>query len=199
MVKKAKKALSTGRLPGRYLGYQGSRSTCDKTRMRREMQGQAYFVSLDERRVTRAVLTAPSVKICVFWTFFTIQVGAQKVIDFRRRDKRSFSQCRTEECTGFKMHQKLRLSFGHYMLEIDGGTVSQNLQIWVGFDTQLWIIFHFYFLFFWSEFPTPNSLFDVSDRHRTAATALPSKSEVFLISRINAFILPRNFHSCYHI
>ena len=49
-----------------------------QTRMRREMQGLAYVVSLDERRVTRAVLTAPSVEICVFWAFFTIQVGGQK-------------------------------------------------------------------------------------------------------------------------
>ena len=83
-----------------------------QTRMRREMQGLAHVVSLDERRVTRAVLTAPSVKICGFWTFFTIQVGAQKVIDFRRRDKHSFA----EECTDFKMHRKHRLSFGHKML-----------------------------------------------------------------------------------
>ena len=30
-----------------------------QTRMCREMQGLAYVVSLDERRVTRAVLTAP--------------------------------------------------------------------------------------------------------------------------------------------
>ena len=47
-----------------------------QTRMRREMQGLAYVVSLDERRVTRAVLTAHSVEICDFWTFFTIQVSA---------------------------------------------------------------------------------------------------------------------------
>ena len=80
--------------------------------MRREMQGLAYVLSLDERRVTRGVLTAPSVKICVFWALFTIQVGAQKVIDFRRRDKHSFA----EECTDFKMHRKLRLSFRHKML-----------------------------------------------------------------------------------
>ena len=40
-------------------------------------------MSLDERRVARAVLIAPSVKICGFWAFFTIQVGAQKLIDFR--------------------------------------------------------------------------------------------------------------------
>ena len=59
-----------------------------------------------------AVLIAPSVKICVFWTFFTIQVGAQKVIDFRRRDKCSFA----EKCIGFKIHRKHRLSFGHKML-----------------------------------------------------------------------------------
>ena len=83
-----------------------------QTRMRREMQGLAYVVSLDERRVTRAVLMAPSVKICGFWTFFTIQVGAQKVIDFRRRDKCCFA----EECAGFKIHRKRRLSFGHKML-----------------------------------------------------------------------------------
>ena len=83
-----------------------------QTRLRREMQGLAYVVSLGERHVTRAVLMAPSVKICVFLTFFTIQVGAQKVIDFRRRDKRSFA----EECAGFKMHRKHGLSFGHNML-----------------------------------------------------------------------------------
>ena len=83
-----------------------------QTRLRREMYGLAYVVSLDERRVARAALMAPSVKICGFWAFFTIQVGAQKVIDFRRRDKRSFSG----ECTDFKMHRKLRLSFGHNML-----------------------------------------------------------------------------------
>ena len=82
-----------------------------QTRMRREMQGLAYVVSLDERRVAHAVLMAPSVKICGFWTFFTIQVGAQKLIDFRRCDKRSFA----EECTDFKMHRKHRLSFGHKM------------------------------------------------------------------------------------
>ena len=63
-----------------------------QTRMCREMHGLAYAVSLDERCVTRAVLMAPSVKICGFWTFFTIQVGAQKVIDFRTRDKRSFAE-----------------------------------------------------------------------------------------------------------
>ena len=82
------------------------------TRMRREMQGLAYVVSLDERHVTRAVLMAPSVKTCGFWTFFTIQVGAQEVIDFRRRDKRSFA----EECTGFRIHRKHMLSFGHTTL-----------------------------------------------------------------------------------
>ena len=69
-----------------------------QTRMCREMHLLAYAMSLGERHVTRAVLMAPSVKICGFWTFFTIQFGAQKVIDFRRRDKRSFA----EECTGFK-------------------------------------------------------------------------------------------------
>ena len=69
-------------------------------RMCKEMHGLAYVMSLGERHVTRAVLMAPSVKICGFWTFFTIQVGAQKVIDFRRRDKRSFAK----ECTGFKIH-----------------------------------------------------------------------------------------------
>ena len=83
-----------------------------QTRMRREMQGLAYAVSLDEWRVARAVPMAPSVKICGFWTFFTIQAGAQKVIDFKRCDKRSFA----EECTDFKMHRKHRLSFGHNML-----------------------------------------------------------------------------------
>ena len=83
-----------------------------QTRMRREMCGLAYAVSLDEWRLTRAVLVAPSVKICGFGAFFTIQVGAQKLIDFRRCDKRSFA----EECTEFKMHRKLRLSFGHNML-----------------------------------------------------------------------------------
>ena len=83
-----------------------------QTRLRREMQGLAYVVSLDERRVARAVLMAPSVKICGFWTFFTIQVGAQKLINFRRCDKRSFA----EECTDLKMHRKHRLSFGHKML-----------------------------------------------------------------------------------
>ena len=81
-----------------------------QTRMCREMHGLAYVMSLGERHVTRAVLMAPSVKICGFWTFFTIQ--AQKAIDFRRRDKRSFA----EECTGFKIHRKHRLSFGHSML-----------------------------------------------------------------------------------
>ena len=83
-----------------------------QTRMCREMHGLAYAMSLGERHVTRVVLMAPSVKICVFWTFCTIQVGAQKVIDFRRRDKRSFA----EECTGFKIHRKHWLSFGHSML-----------------------------------------------------------------------------------
>ena len=83
-----------------------------QTRMCREMQGLAYVVLLDERRVARAVLMAPSVKICGFWAFFTIQVGTQKLIDFRRCDQRSFA----EECTDFKMHRKHRLSFGHNML-----------------------------------------------------------------------------------
>ena len=83
-----------------------------QTRMCREMHGLAYAVSLNERRVARAVLVAPSVKICGFGAFFTIQVGAQKLIDFRRCDQRSFA----EECTEFKMHRKLRLSFGHNML-----------------------------------------------------------------------------------
>ena len=41
-----------------------------QTRMCREMHGLAYAMSLGERHVTRAVLMAPSVKICVFWTFF---------------------------------------------------------------------------------------------------------------------------------
>ena len=82
-----------------------------QTRMRREMQGLAYVVLLDERRVARAVLMAPSVKICGFWAFFTIQVGAQKLIDFRC-DKRNFAG----ECTDFKMHRKHRLSFDHNML-----------------------------------------------------------------------------------
>ena len=80
--------------------------------MCREMHGLAYAVSLDERRVARAVLMAPSVKICGFWAFFTIQAGAQKVIDFKRCDKRSFA----EECTDFKMYRKRGLSFGHKML-----------------------------------------------------------------------------------
>ena len=38
-----------------------------QTRLRREMQGLAYVVSLGERHVTRAVLMAPSVKICGFF------------------------------------------------------------------------------------------------------------------------------------
>ena len=41
-----------------------------QTRMCREMQGLAYVVLLDERRVARAVLMAPSVKICVFFGVF---------------------------------------------------------------------------------------------------------------------------------
>ena len=83
-----------------------------QTRMCREMHGLAYAVSLDERRVARAVPMAHSVKICSFWAFFTIQAGALKVIDFKRCDKRSFA----EQCTDFKMHRKHRLSFGHNML-----------------------------------------------------------------------------------
>ena len=83
-----------------------------QTRLRREMQGLAYAVSLDERCVARAVLMAHSVKICGFGAFFTIQVGTQKVIDFRRRDKRCFA----EECTDLKIHRKHRLCFGHNML-----------------------------------------------------------------------------------
>ena len=83
-----------------------------QTRMCREMHGLAYVVSLDERCVARAVLMAPSVKICGFWAFFTIQVGTQNLIDFRRCDQRSFA----EECTDFKMHRKLRLSVGHNKL-----------------------------------------------------------------------------------
>ena len=83
-----------------------------QTRMCREMHGLAYAMSLGERHVTRAVLIAPSVKICGFWTFFTIQVGAPKVIDFRRRDKRSFA----EECPDFKIRRKRMLSFDHNML-----------------------------------------------------------------------------------
>ena len=83
-----------------------------QTQMCREMHGLAYAVSLDERCVARAVLMAHSVKICGFWAFFTIQAGAQKVIDFKRCDKRSFA----EECTDFKMHRKHRLCFGHNML-----------------------------------------------------------------------------------
>ena len=47
-----------------------------QTRMCREMHGLAYAVSLDERRVARAVPMAHSVKICGFGAFFTIQVGA---------------------------------------------------------------------------------------------------------------------------
>ena len=82
-----------------------------QTRMCREMHGLAYVMPLDERRVARAVLMAPSVKICGFLAFFTIQVGAQKVIDFRRCDKRSFA----EECTDYKMHRKHRLCFGRNM------------------------------------------------------------------------------------
>ena len=80
--------------------------------MSRKMYGLAYVMPLDERRVARAVLMAHSVKICGFWTFSTIQVGAQNLIDIRRRDKRSFA----EECTDFKIHRKHRLSFHHNML-----------------------------------------------------------------------------------
>ena len=83
-----------------------------QTRMCREMHGLAYAVSLDERRVARAVPMAHSVKICRFWAFFTIQAGAQKVIDFMRCDQRSFA----EECTDFKIHRKRRLCFGQNML-----------------------------------------------------------------------------------
>ena len=75
--------------------------------MCREMHGLTYVMPLDERRVARTVLIAPSVKICGFWTFFTIQVGAPKVIDFRRCGKRSFA----EECPDFKIRRKLMLSF----------------------------------------------------------------------------------------
>ena len=50
-----------------------------QTRMCREMHGLAYVVSLDERRVARAVPMATSVKICGFWTFFMIKVGAENV------------------------------------------------------------------------------------------------------------------------
>ena len=83
-----------------------------QTRLCREMHGLAYAVSLDERRMARAVLMAPPVKSCGFWTVFTIQVGAQKVIDLRRCEERSFAA----ECTDFKMHRKHRLSFDHNML-----------------------------------------------------------------------------------
>ena len=107
---KCEKALITGRLPGDISVTNGSINK-RKTRMRREMYGLAYVMPLDERRVARAVLMAPSVKICVFWAFFTIQVGARKLIDLRCH-KRNY----TEECTDFKMHRKLRLSFGHNML-----------------------------------------------------------------------------------
>ena len=55
-----------------------------QTRMRREMQGLAYVVSLDKRRVTRAVLPAPSVKICVFFDVFHDSSWCSKCI--RRRD-----------------------------------------------------------------------------------------------------------------
>ena len=47
-----------------------------------------------------------------FWTFFTIQVGVQKLIDFRRCDKRDFAG----ECTDFKIHRNPMLSFNHNML-----------------------------------------------------------------------------------
>ena len=80
--------------------------------MCREMHGLAYAMPLDERHVARAVLMAPSVQICSFWTFFTIQVGAPKVIDFRRCGKRSFA----EECTDFKIRRKLMFSFDLNML-----------------------------------------------------------------------------------
>ena len=83
-----------------------------QTRLRREMHGLAYVVSLDERRVARTVLMAPSVKICGFWAFFTIQVGTQNVMDVRMCDERSFAG----ECTDFRMHRKHRLSFDHNML-----------------------------------------------------------------------------------
>ena len=41
-----------------------------QTRMCREMHGLAYAMSLGERHVTRAVLMAPSVKICGFLDIF---------------------------------------------------------------------------------------------------------------------------------
>ena len=83
-----------------------------QTRMCREMHGLAYAMSLGERHVTRAVLMAPSVKICGFWTFFAIQVDAQNVFEVRMGDERSFAA----ECTDFKIHRKHILSFHHNML-----------------------------------------------------------------------------------
>ena len=47
--------------------------------MCREMQGLAYVVSFDERRVARAVLIAPLVKICVFWASLIINFVSQKL------------------------------------------------------------------------------------------------------------------------
>ena len=65
-------------------------------------------------------------------------------------------------------------------------SVSRNLQIWVGADTQLWIIFPLTF-YFWSEYPTPNSLFNVSDCKHTAATVvLPKSEKVSHNSKINS-------------
>ena len=59
---------------------------------------------------------------------------------------------------------------------------------------------NFPLLLFWSEFLTPNSIFDISDRHHTADTALPLKSEKFFTSvELIARILLRNFHTCYLI
>ena len=72
--------------------------------------------------------------------------------------------------------------------------MSQNLQIWLGADTQLWIIFPLTF-HFWSECPTPNSLFNVSDCNHTAATTVPPKSEKFShISKINSIHFALKFH-----
>ena len=74
--------------------------------------------------------------------------------------------------------------------------VSQNLQIWVGVDTQLWIIFHSYFLFLeWISHSQLIFLRQWPPSHRSYSLTTKIRESVELITHI--FL--QNFHSCYLI
>ena len=71
-----------------------------QTRVGRELIKLENDESVKYWRASRALLEALLLKKSRFRPFFTIGIGTRRLLDVRRRSRRSFP----EECTGFQMH-----------------------------------------------------------------------------------------------